>query len=508
VAVTDNPVSFVSHLISKDASLTLPAGKVFSDYLYVGAVSLSSYFTYLNTHSNSTGADGIKTFERKNGALIPISNINFQPSYTYLGKEGSAYLVTSLTYNTSAPVEMQSQLEIKTSNCSCIKHEDGSYDFIEGIPNQNLLYGFDRECQKLIQLDVSNYVIDKEGSLSIRKDLNKEEFNASIPVTSDNFGQLADSGYILKQELSSASESSMCEGSVKLSKTSTYMLDYKDPQKCAFYYLTPQRSYTNFIGVDFDFDYDLVGHKYDVRLDTDTMANGCEVMSYILNLDISDGNALPADVISKIITGNDRDSVQFEYTNSSGQPLRYNNTIGRLRYLLDTIHQSSIEGTELSVGFNTSHRDLPVLTEVIIKNVPLKITRTLDYTKSAKSIVYVPVTNNYSEVKNHRYILTSTDYNQARLRGTSIVVNDLYFDPLSTGHRLYMRSDRYMYDNDALRAKIYYRSLNSRETWSFHSRNSEGVKRGSDDYRTYNNLSLHTGPCATLDNLNEADYDK
>lgn len=504
VSVTDNPVSFVSHLISKDASITLPPGKVFSDYLYVGAVSLSSYFTYLTTHSSSADAEGIKTVERKNGELIPIASINFQPSYTYLGQEGSAYLITSLTYNTSAPLEMQSQLEIKTSNCSCIKHEDGSYDFIEGIPNQNLLYGFDRDHQKLVQLDVANYVINDEGSLTIRKDLNKEEFNVLIPITSENFNQLIGNSYTFNQELSSSFGSSVCEGSVKLSKASTLMLDYKDPQKGAFYYLTNGNSSTTFIQVDLEFGSDLFGHKYNVQLNSDNLAKECEVLSYALNLDIQDGNSLPVEVISQIMTGDDRDHVQFEYTNSTGLLASYKGLIGQLRY---TVPPSSIRATELSVSYNSLHSKSPILTEVIIKNIPLKITRTLDYTVSASSIVYVPVTNNYSDVQNHRYILTSRDYNQARLRGTSIVINDLYFDPLSTGHRLYMRSDRYMYDNDALRAKIYYRSLNSKETWSFHERDDDGVKRSSKDYRTYNNLSLHTGPCATVDNLYKADYD-
>ena len=149
------------------------------------------------------------------------------------------------------------------------------------------------------------------------------------------------------------------------------------------------------------------------------------------------------------------------------------------------------------------YTDYLCVCKVTVKQLPVTISRALEFGKSANSIIYVSPTKNYVDRDDHKYKVQDK-YNSARIRGTSIVINDLYFDPLSSGHRLYMRGDKYEYDGKP-RARIYYRAIPfdaSFRTWSCSSRGSGGVARGSTDYTNYNNLWLHKGPCFTDDNLN------
>jgi hypothetical protein len=139
--------------------------------------------------------------------------------------------------------------------------------------------------------------------------------------------------------------------------------------------------------------------------------------------------------------------------------------------------------------------------------MPFTFKREFNYSTSKDSIIYVTSTKDYSKIdeSSHRYVLVNDDYNKARFRGTSIVINDLYFDALSTGHRLYMKSSAYIY-NDEPRARIYYRAFSQKASWSCHRRIDDikgpgDVINSSYDYSNYNNLCLHTGPCFTLDNL-------
>jgi hypothetical protein len=85
------------------------------------------------------------------------------------------------------------------------------------------------------------------------------------------------------------------------------------------------------------------------------------------------------------------------------------------------------------------------------------------------------------------------DYKLARIRGSSITLNDLVYEPNKEGHRLFMRNNLHVYDSK-YRGKLYYRFLNggndkSHSSWNYN------------DTKYLNNLFLYTGPCYTSSNL-------
>ena len=84
------------------------------------------------------------------------------------------------------------------------------------------------------------------------------------------------------------------------------------------------------------------------------------------------------------------------------------------------------------------------------------------------------------------------NYNNARIRGSSITLNDLIYEPNAQGHRLFFRNNLCTY-NSALRGKIYYRAsdYDNDDNWYY------------DETKHLNNLFFFTGPCYTTDNLND-----
>jgi hypothetical protein len=53
-----------------------------------------------------------------------LDNLTFKPNLLYCGKEN--YLITSLTYNTPVPKELEEELEFTSSNITIIKDYEGN----------------------------------------------------------------------------------------------------------------------------------------------------------------------------------------------------------------------------------------------------------------------------------------------------------------------------------------------------------------------------------------------
>ena len=130
----------------------------------------------------------------------------------------------------------------------------------------------------------------------------------------------------------------------------------------------------------------------------------------------------------------------------------------RLRYSERATLQSM---TDLNV--NQSLR--PVIVRFKFNEVSFDYERTFNFQQATNSIIHITPTKKYSDTVNHQYIVDSK-YKKARLLGTSIVINDLYFDGLSSNHRLYMKADPYVYDKEGHRGRIYYRSNSDWRSWS------------------------------------------
>lgn len=501
VYVSDNPVAFTSHLLSVESALDFASNKVFNDYLYLGTVSFTTYFQQMQLFSKKSDDEGIIVLT-ENGNT-PKAHLNFQPGYTYLGKPDGAYLLTSLTYNTSVPSELMSQLEVKTANMTCVKKSDGSYTFIEGEPNKNLLYGFDEEKQKLVQLDVSNYTIDETGLLHLRPMVPAGSGTFTEQLTPTILQNLCGEGHTFQRAVTNSNgESSEVSFIVKLTLNPDFYLNIDYTNQIVYFVTSSQMSFTPF-GLAEATLKTSDGYEYEVALRKSIFANNCACKSIELKFDMSENGlkTLPIEILYQLVAAPDSNDIQFTYTNSNGVNTLFQGKLNAARgYVVSSFHHMD----KLQVG---KAKQSIVITAVKLGNMPFTFKREFNYSASKDSIIYVTPTKDYSKIDatTHRYILTDSTYNSARIRGTSIVINDLYFDALSTGHRLYMKSSAYVYDDDP-RARVYYRAFSQPASWSCHTR-IDGVKGPGDvinsswDYSNYNNLCLHTGPCFTLDNL-------
>ena len=110
-------------------------------------------------------------------------------------------------------------------------------------------------------------------------------------------------------------------------------------------------------------------------------------------------------------------------------------------------------------------------------------------------------TKNYGQITDHKYEVLSI-YQNAQLRGTSLTLNDLYYEPNIDSHRLYIHNGIYRYDA-FLRNKLYYRTIIDDETSTDCDSKEDYEKLGItyEQTKNLNTLFLYTGPCFTENNL-------
>ena len=77
------------------------------------------------------------------------------------------------------------------------------------------------------------------------------------------------------------------------------------------------------------------------------------------------------------------------------------------------------------------------------------------------SIIHTAPTNNYFSIADRLGFYIKTPYKAARLRGSSITLNDLSYEPNKNGHRLFIKNGRWqnLHSN-----RLFYRYLNNYET--------------------------------------------
>jgi hypothetical protein len=73
-------------------------------------------------------------------------------------------------------------------------------------------------------------------------------------------------------------------------------------------------------------------------------------------------------------------------------------------------------------------------------------------------VIHVQRTVDYSTYSSGVYSVNSK-YTNVTLKGTSITINDLIYEPNVEGHRLFLRNGLYN-SNQTIRNKIYYRDVN------------------------------------------------
>lgn len=160
--------------------------------------------------------------------------------------------------------------------------------------------------------------------------------------------------------------------------------------------------------------------------------------------------------------------------------------------------ESIIIPTSGYIELDTRHDEKPHLQETALYHIKINkinftIKRVSSIETSPLSIIQTAPTLYYTNVgidditKNGRVL---TDYNNARIKGTSITINDLAYEPNPEGHRLFMKNDLCTYEGKP-RFRLFYRDLDK----------NKDTKQWHKDYEHYNTLYLHIGPSFTLDNL-------
>lgn len=521
VSIDNKQLSFESNLISVASEFTFDKGKTLNDYIYLGNMCFSNYLNLLNTHSGIIVSD-------KN---TPLKRVQFSPNLLYCGLNAeNPYFLTSLTYNVSTPEDFVSDLELHIDDVVVVKHSDGNSSIIEGTPNPKALYGFDQDSQKLVQLDVSNYTIDNDGVLS----LNKQSLVNVSTVIIENPEQISQAFSEAGLEFKYTFENEDMKNS-----TIKANLQYKIMGPTAV----------------------ILGHKFtdegaELLIGVENQGlpkSGFSITQVISILESSDGDSYQATTggislkaVVKLLDGSkirlyDSEDNDLAYLVGSsyksldilvsGSPDAFSGLSYKtdsMEYVvapensdywkesLPDVHRIKLDNSaymssefvsiELPKNFDAECRVVDYIVSKEIGDVDLYklkisrltvgIARVSSLNSLVKSIIEVTPTTKYSYYDQFRYVVND-EYKNAQIKGTSITLNDLVYNPSPTEHRLFVKRGvcRYV---DSRSAKIYYRSLNgieeqkpNHESWNF------------DDTQYLNGLCMYLGPCFTLDTTDQ-----
>lgn len=520
---------FTSNLISLNSEFKLEQNTL-NDYLYISNINLTKYLEDLNFYSSDLSEDKIII---KNDIHF-IDHLQFTADYTYCGTNVAPYLINQFTYNTVVPVEIEEELTFNKSNLVVVKHTDNTNSFISGNLNKNLLYGYNPEYNKLITLDVSNYQIDIDGNLIMDSSGTKKEKDLNCIITANISKSLYPPSGAYSYDITPDWGDGLSETinvTLSLNKTGVQNLVKfveNTVENTGEFFITsvaPQDAMTNFIRFTLSPSIQIKNNKnyyYDIYMDSITLQ--CAIKS--LNQDILTRNKISLsqqseETLKQLIFGSQTDDVTYKtslgpVTLQNKQVWAYPNSDNEIRIeplynvLTGDWYDSNLEHhIQLNnSGINIQSAEMVVdnnyfaLYYFKIKQINYKLTRINKLEVDPNDIIINNKTTDYSSFKNQFYAV-NPKYNQTRLRGTSITLNDLVYEPSISGHRLFMRNNCAMYNTD-YRCKLYYRYLNN-QTWT-------ETKTGDLDYnidpswkysdtKNLNTLFIMNGPSFTENNL-------
>ena len=446
---------FSSNIINTQSNFD--EGLILNNYIYFGGMQVSKYLKYLKNHSN------IQTYTDDEQ---PVGQVNFTSNFENCGTDINPVLLSSLTYKASIPEEISDDLTFDTSQRLVLKHTDGTTQMIKGTPNKKALYGYDPKFNKLVTLDVSNYIIEKDGTLRLNYlKVEPEPINDNSIVSIDK--SWLDGDYVFNTSIyqlqgiltlsldNSLSNLKYYEGSDKL-----YLLTYA-------YSSGGVQLYNDII-----FDIKSYNTSYAISL-YDIIRNYRHVVfKWSGEIYISDLVSSPQQVLLDLL--DKKNGVVI-----NGITLNENSYINK-SILVDKIDNGLRVHSPSSMDFTGI-----CIVEIQISELQLQLNKYI--TPQQGIFINSNKTSKYSDIIEHKYKV-KLQYDSARFRGTSVTINDLVYEPNIDGHRLYMNNNLYIYD-DYLENKIAYRSY---DWWP---------PQGCEGYQNTNDLFMATGPCFTLDNL-------
>lgn len=493
VSITDNNISFTSNVVSENAKFNFLESESLNDYIYIGPISFKNYLDYLTTYSQDIHNGNINLFD-KNSKLLP--QVQLQPGLDSCGDKGIPYLVSSLTYNTPTPHEVVDELEFKASSQLIVQHHDGTRSFLSGVPNKKLLYGFNNN--RLIQLDVSCYKIDSDGTLTVDLETTDGSANDSILVNSSNL-----------HDLISWNKYTTFNRRLKLGE------QWEDVSVNLRIY-----PYTPYVKYDSKESFFTYGGCY-FSVNTDVINDGAsttrysaKVKSITMKLEgrVLDSSKVTGDMISiqtydtlnTIFSEDVTDNVvlsrnNYYPLNSSVGDLLVNPSLSN-HYIPGVGGPWSFSHEGNSPHFNvTSTSDGLQLFKVTITDIQIEVRKYTKLSDSTSDIIHLNVTpqSYYSKINPstgtdpYKYVVKTDLYPNACIRGTSITLNDLEYEPNVEEHRLFIRNNCYS-NTGGYRNIVYYRGLgdSNASTWT--------IETSAQDK---NHLYLQIGPCFTSANL-------
>ena len=489
ISVVDNEVQFISNIISTNSKLELPINKTLNDYIYFGTMQVTEYFKNLEFYSK-TNDSGLICFKNEK----PVAQITFTPNYLYCGTPESNYLVSTLTYNTPVPPEFETELAFESMSGVVVKHSNGSVSLLSGELNKNALYGYNRAGNNLIQLDVSNYIIGDDGGLSLKSETYGGEQYIQATMPSATISDRPSFTFIEQD----GTESVVYYDWVKFTNGTSNMgwvvtmFEHGQMGREDANYRTIITPYLQFDSSDYSATLEAI------EIDTSAECGGCTGTALhsedwglgnrcSLNQSVSTQLNL-ATKTSGIVTVAAQQSSQLnvENNNQLGGSNNLNKFIevniqdvaSHIDTVNYTIENGSIYLSTPTYWSNGKH----IIYALKIKTLIFKVVKTVNLNNSTNTIINCVKTKKYSEINNNEYRVLNAVHS-AQLRGTSLTLNDLYYDPSNSNHRLFVR--------EGLVTNI------TTSTNKLCFRKETGTLADSD----INSILLQTGPCFTVDNL-------
>lgn len=477
-AISDNQPQFTSNIINCKSALseTLPN---INDYIGFGDITVSDYLTCLHDFS------GLPVHDEGNA----LKQVSFDANFRYCGTSEKPVIITPLTYNIPYPEDLDQELQVDSSNRITLKDSEGNSERFFGEINKNTLYGKTKDG-KLLQLDVKNYTINNEGDLSIggmlsyKKDIqlyDTEVYSAFRRTLTKNV-KLDDKTQI-KVKIDVYPEATVVEYDVY-----GYMFQTTNVSN---YNTIITSDEANVKGSMTLFDENDTGwiilsdHSLSYNITTiGEVKYICDQGGIVLAKEVWTGSGNKQTWMNfdeennyHVVRSFQNNQCKYEIRNTNGEVLN-----------LESITQG-VQGISY-VYYMTKLPGAIVSTEISIEPT----------SESGNSqVIHVPRTVDYSTHSSGVYSV-NPKYTNVTLKGTSITINDLIYEPNVEGHRLFLRNGLYN-SNQTIRNKIYYRDVNIPEGKTYPEKVQDSWLYEGNEYK--NGLYLFTGPCFEPTNLNK-----
>lgn len=506
VSTADKPIDFVSHLVSTNSKLEFTEGTSLNDFIYLGPIKFSDYIKGLNEYSVNYNNETVSITVENSTELLP--QLQFAPGLDLCGVSNTYNLVTSLTYNTQTPIGFEDELSFKSSDNIIVKNTEGENTFLEGKIDKKALYGYYNG--KLVQLDVSNYYIEPDGSLHLSSNTSSGSVDLDVELTPSNIDQCVE-GAIYLDHTFEAEEGGTSDftASILLRAETGRIIATGGREGRNGIIVAKNRSYGDiYTGITLKpsiyINSKTSGYSYSATVN----AVEYSVEGKLLNPDkvtiwSSDNNKY---VLSGVSYSNLSrlvgDSSEYTTFFSGYGPVSNTSLWESPNAVEHSIYTDQSRGSRVTSGTYTGSKpnfyiglsgsDAAIeVYDIHINKIYFTIERKASIDLLDDSVIKTSRTTNYANKLDRKYTVDSKYDNPSgkstRIRGTSITLNDLVYKPNVEGHRLFVRNNICTHDS-INRGKIFYRSLTDAGSWVL-------------DTQYLNSLYIFTGPCFTPDNL-------